>query len=231
MTVRAVDQLTWNVPIVDASGLPTQEFQRKWAQQHAANAVIPDISTAAALSAYLDKLGSTTGEILVRGTQYWAGVALSQDGAISSAGALTVKGIQAVPVSSATPLDGQVLSYSSASAEYLLQSRPLVGFSLSSGATGLDIAPRIAAPRAGAVSACVVTVTASDAATDFQFRIKKNGTDIFSADPTITHGAAAGSVSVITALTSTPLTVASHDVFGLDGLVGTSSWIVTIFLV
>lgn len=45
MTARSVDILTWNVPIVDNNGLPTPEFQRKWAQQHAVNDTIPPFTS------------------------------------------------------------------------------------------------------------------------------------------------------------------------------------------
>lgn len=38
-----VDPLTWNIPIVDRDGRPTQEFQQKWMQQQRTNGEIPDL--------------------------------------------------------------------------------------------------------------------------------------------------------------------------------------------
>lgn len=97
------------------------------------------------------------------------------------------------------------------------------------GTVANDAALRVTA-RAASVTKCVVTVTASDATVDFQFRIKQNGTDIFSTDPTVTHGAAAGSVSTFTGFTSTPLAVADGDVFSFDILAGSASWALVIQL-
>lgn len=70
--------LAWNIPIVDKTGQPTPEFIRKWQQQFAINGSIPDLSTAAAVSAVLDNIASTAGNILVRGSMQWAGMSLSQ---------------------------------------------------------------------------------------------------------------------------------------------------------
>lgn len=41
---KLVDPLAWNVPITDSGGLPTLEFQRKWAQQHFVNNAVPNVS-------------------------------------------------------------------------------------------------------------------------------------------------------------------------------------------
>lgn len=42
---RVLNPLDWRVPIVDKGGRPTNEFQRKWAQQTAINGGIPDLTT------------------------------------------------------------------------------------------------------------------------------------------------------------------------------------------
>lgn len=68
---NAVNPLFANVPIVNPDGTPTYEFMRKWAQQAATNASIPNLTTAAAVSAVLDLIGSTIGDLLVRGTFDW----------------------------------------------------------------------------------------------------------------------------------------------------------------
>lgn len=44
-----VNPLTWNVPIVNSDGTPTNEFMRAWGQQAAANAAVPDLVTGQAL--------------------------------------------------------------------------------------------------------------------------------------------------------------------------------------
>lgn len=105
----------------------------------------------------------------------------------------------------------------------------LFGVNKGAGTVANDAALRVPA-RAASVVRCKVTVTASDATVDFQFRIKQNGTDIFSTDPTVTHGAAAGSVSTFTGLTSNPLIVADGDVFSFDILAGSASWALVIQL-
>jgi len=46
VSVRRIDPLTWNVPIVDpATGLPSNEFMRKWAAQHTTITTINNLQT------------------------------------------------------------------------------------------------------------------------------------------------------------------------------------------
>lgn len=106
----------------------------------------------------------------------------------------------------------------------------VLGFVLNTGATGTNVGPTLIAPRAGSFSKCKVVVKASDPSTDLTFTIKKNGTAIFSSSQTITHGASAGAITTITALTSVPLSVAADDLFTLDITSGTSTWQVTVQL-
>lgn len=77
-----VDRLDWQVPIANPNGTPTAEFQRKWVQQAKTNASIPDLTTAAAVSAVIDLLSSTVGALLVRGATQWGELAPSADGKV-----------------------------------------------------------------------------------------------------------------------------------------------------
>lgn len=104
------------------------------------------------------------------------------------------------------------------------------GIVAGAGGAGTSVTLPVLAPRAANIAKCKVVVKASDATADFQFRIKQNGTDIFSTDPTVTHGTAANTVVTFTALTSSPLAVAADDVFTLDIVSGSATWALTIQL-
>jgi hypothetical protein len=108
----------------------------------------------------------------------------------------------------------------------------VLGFVIVAGAggAGTDVTPMLAAPRAANIAKCKVVVKASDPSTDFVFKIKKNGTDVFSTDPTVPHGTASGTVLTFTALTSSPLAVAADDVFSMDITTGSATWALTIQL-
>lgn len=79
MAATGLNPLSWNVPIVDGQGRPTPEFMQAWKQQRVINGGIPDLSTAAAVSAAMDVLYSTPGGILVRGSSLWGGLASPAD--------------------------------------------------------------------------------------------------------------------------------------------------------
>lgn len=122
--------LTWDTPIVDEHGRPTPEFMSKWQQQTQVNANIPVLSTPAQVSAVLDILANTDGDLLRRGTSEWAALAagtagqyLGADGTYSQPpirSPLTTKGDlygydtdnARIPVGT----DGQVLSAASSEA-------------------------------------------------------------------------------------------------------------------
>lgn len=70
--INKLNPLTWNVPIANKDGTPTNEFMRKWAQQQAQNGAIPNLTDAAGVSAVLDELGAAVGDILVRTSTGWA---------------------------------------------------------------------------------------------------------------------------------------------------------------
>lgn len=76
-TKPKVDPLVWNVPIVSAAGLPSPEFQRKWAQQRSINDAVP--WNAASMSALLDYIANTKGDLLVRGATQWTGLLAPAD--------------------------------------------------------------------------------------------------------------------------------------------------------
>jgi hypothetical protein len=99
-----------------------------------------------------------------------------------------------------------------------------IGFCVLDGSTGTSDGPLLVIPRAGSISKCTISITASDSSTALSFRIKRNGTDIFSLDPTFAAAVAVPEVSISTALTSTPLAVASGDQFTIDITSGSSSW-------
>lgn len=69
MAIKRTDPLNWNVPIVDAQGRPTREFQQKWLQQNTLNGSIP--LDAASMSAALDLIGTTANSLLLRGASVW----------------------------------------------------------------------------------------------------------------------------------------------------------------
>lgn len=98
------------------------------------------------------------------------------------------------------------------------------------GSSGTNVTNMVASPRAANIAKCKVVVKASDASVDFVFKIKQNGTDVFSTDPTVPHGTAAGTVLTFTALTSTPLAVAADDVFSMDITTGSATWALTVQL-
>lgn len=98
-----------------------------------------------------------------------------------------------------------------------------IGFGITSGAIATNVTLPMPAPRAGQIAGCVVVVQASDGALNLTFRIKKNGTDVFSTDPTIAAGAAAGTVQTF-ALSAASIAVAKNDVFTMDISVGSSAW-------
>ena len=99
-----------------------------------------------------------------------------------------------------------------------------VRFMIANGSSGANVALNDESEIAGSVSKCTVLVTKSDAAVDLTFKIKQNGTDVFSADPTVSAGAAAGSKFAFTNLTSSPLAIAAVDIFTMDIASGSSDW-------
>jgi hypothetical protein len=124
----------------------------------------------------------------------------------------------------------QVLT-SNGAADPSFQYVPLViGFIIADGTAGTNIGPELAAPRTGQVTKCKIVTKTSDGSTALTLKIKQNGTDVFSVDPTVTAGTSGGTVSTFTTLTSSPLPVTIDDVFKIDITSGTSSWVFSVQL-
>lgn len=108
---------------------------------------------------------------------------------------------------------------------------PLVmGFVINNGAVGTNVGPILIASRAGTFTKCKVVIKASDSSTAMVFRIKRNGTDIFTSDPSLAAGTSSGTVLTFTGLTSSPLVVAADDLFTIDVTSGTPFWQITVQL-
>lgn len=102
----------------------------------------------------------------------------------------------------------------------------VICFIINDGTAGTDIGPLLLAPRTGTISKCNVVTKTSDGSVDLTFRIKKNGVSIFGTNPTIPHGTASGTVNIFS-LISTPLSVTVNDVFQIDILSGSVTWVFT----
>jgi len=102
----------------------------------------------------------------------------------------------------------------------------VVGYVINDGSAKTNAGPILTAPRNGNLTHCFTVVKVSDAGVAFSFQIKLNGTSVFSSAPSLAAGAAAGSTASF-ALTSTPLAVATHDLFTLDILTGSATWQLT----
>ena len=100
----------------------------------------------------------------------------------------------------------------------------VIGFIINNGAVGNNVGPELAAPRAATVSKCVIVTKTSDGTTALTFRIKMNGVDVFSVDPTVAAGTVGGTVSSTSSLTSSPLSVSASDVFTIDITSGSPNW-------
>lgn len=103
-------------------------------------------------------------------------------------------------------------------------SRVVIGYIINDGTAGTNAGPMLAATHTGSVTRCVVVTKASHASTGLAFTIKQNGVSIFSVSPTVAAATVSGTVSVFTALTSSPLTVTVDDVFSIDITSGDTAW-------
>jgi len=74
VSVPILQPLNYKRAIVDGQGRPTPEFQQKWRRLYEIAGAIPDVTTAAAMSALLDLIASGEGTILRRGPETWAGL-------------------------------------------------------------------------------------------------------------------------------------------------------------
>jgi hypothetical protein len=106
----------------------------------------------------------------------------------------------------------------------------VVLFVIVSGVAGTNVGPELIAPRAGSLTKCKVVTKASDASTDLVFVIKKNGTSVFSVNPTVAHGTTPGTISTFTTLSVSPIAVSPDDLFTIDIISGSATWQATIVL-
>ena len=108
----------------------------------------------------------------------------------------------------------------------------VIGFMLAAATIGTAVTPpgRLVAPRSGFLRKCKVVVNTVDSGTVLTFRIKQNGTSVFTADNTIATSTSVGTVLTFTNLTTTPLPVSVDDVFTLDITSGSAVWSATIQL-
>lgn len=109
-----VNPLFADIPIVNPNGTPTFDFMRKWAQQGSVNTTITDLTTAAGVSAVLDLIGKTVGDLLVRGTFTWGVLAPNTAGfVLTDGGAGAVSSWQQPHYVIAGGTTGQVLEKNS----------------------------------------------------------------------------------------------------------------------
>lgn len=102
-----------------------------------------------------------------------------------------------------------------------------VGWTVLDGSAANNVGNIQSMLRDTSLSECFLTVTASDATTDLTFDIQQNGVSIFTAAPTVTHGATAGQQFSFP-LKTVPLPVAKDDKINLNITAGTSSWKVSL---
>jgi len=103
----------------------------------------------------------------------------------------------------------------------------VIGFVINNGAVGNNVGPMLQPSRAGSISKCAIVTKSSDGVTGLTFRIKQNGVDIFTSDPTVAAGTSAGTTSSSSSLTTNPLPVAVSDVFQIDITSGSPNWAFT----
>lgn len=101
---------------------------------------------------------------------------------------------------------------------------PVIGFVITSGVSGTDIAPHLTAAKAGQVTRCVVAVKSVDPSIGLAFRILQNGVNVFSSNPTVAAGTSPA-IYTFSSLTSSPLSVSDNDLFTMDILTGSSLWV------
>jgi hypothetical protein len=175
--------------------------------------------------------GGSSGQIQYNNSGAFGGFTASGDATVNtSTGAVTLAaaGTAGTYTKVTTDTKGRVTSGTTLAASDI----PLlnVGFIINNGVTGTNVGPELFARNAGSFTKCVVVIKTSNASTGLTFKIKKNGTDVFSVDPTVAAGTAGGTLSTFTTLTSSPLPVAANDIFTIDITSGASDWTFTAVL-
>lgn len=163
-----------------------------------------------------------------------AGLIHLKDGTPATpSGKQNVKWQQGAPYGDTATVDGVTIAVTATDVSAYIPdvgSGTVIGFVINDGTAGTNVGPMLAAAHSGLITKCKVVTKASDGATALTFLIKKNGTNIFSANPTVAAGTASATVSTFTALTSTPIVVAADDVFSIDITGGGPAWKVSIQL-
>lgn len=120
--VTKTTQLQYNLPIVDSAGRPTAQFIQVWNQISKGGS--GGAITAAQISAALDLLGHTEGDMLRRGPSGWLTISspggtalfLRADGTWAAAGATALASMSDVSIPA--PNNGDVLTYVQAAAKW-----------------------------------------------------------------------------------------------------------------
>jgi hypothetical protein len=107
----------------------------------------------------------------------------------------------------------------------VLQTTLVLGFIITSGATGVNVGPVLIAARTGSLTKCKIAVKTSDVATGLTIQIRKNGFDIFALDPSLAPGASG--LTTFTTFTTNPLPVTADDLFTIDITSGSANWAFT----
>lgn len=117
------NQLSFNLPIVDTKGRPTAQFMQQWnAQASSGGGGTIDL---AQITAALDLIGHTEGDMLRRGPTVWQAIGspggtatfLRADGAWAAAGAAALSALSDVFIP--TPQNGDLLTYVTAAGKWL----------------------------------------------------------------------------------------------------------------
>ena len=201
--------------------------------------------TSVTASAPITSSGGTTPNIAIGiATTSATGVVKADGTSISVDGAGTLSAIGAPPTGTAGgDLNGsfpnpgvvkvngasvpttQTFVGTNGSGQFVAATLPIViGFIIGNGTPGTNVGPDLLSPRASSLSKCVVVVKNSDATIGLTINVKKNGTTVFSSNPTVAAGSGSGTVFTFTSLTTVPTAVAANDVFTIDVLTGTSNW-------
>jgi hypothetical protein len=167
---------------------------------------------------------NTTAALEVRNSAGTDLLIIYGDASASFSGVVTFSSSPVAPTPSPGDNSTKVATTAFVAAAVAAAQALVIGFVMGSGATGTNMGPMLAAPRAGTVSKCVVVTKSSDPSAALGFRIKQNGVDVFSSDPTVAAGTSAGTLNTFTALTSAPLSVAAGDIFSIDVTAGNPNW-------